>query len=52
MRNSNKKRVSKQNLLDELKLSKPEILLTLGAGDIDRFILPIKELFQVPKGVG
>ncbi len=32
-------------LLDELKNRKPEILITLGAGDIDRFVLPITELF-------
>ena len=41
-----KKRVSKENLLQELKLFEPEVLLTLGAGDIDRFILPIQELFS------
>ncbi len=40
-----KKRVSKENLLQELKLSEPKVLLTLGAGDIDRFISPIKQLF-------
>ncbi len=45
MENPNKKRVSKENLLHELKLSDPKVLLTLGAGDIDRFILPIKQLF-------
>lgn len=41
-----KKRVSKENLLQELKLSEPEVLLTLGAGDIDRFIKPIRHLFS------
>lgn len=45
MENPNKKRVSKENLLQELKLSDPKVLLTLGAGDIDRFISPIKQLF-------
>ncbi len=45
MSNPYKKRVSKENLLHELKLSDPKVLLTLGAGDIDHFILPIKELF-------
>ncbi len=45
MENPNKKRVTKENLLHELKLSEPKVLLTLGAGDIDRFIMPIKQLF-------
>ncbi len=45
MQNPNKKRVSKENLLQELKLSEPKVLLTLGAGDIDRFCEPIKQLF-------
>ena len=45
MESLNKKRVSKENLLQELKLSEPKVLLTLGAGDIDRFIVPIKQLF-------
>ncbi len=47
MQNPHKKRVSKENLLQELKLSDPEVLLTLGAGDIDRFVNPIKEQFTV-----
>lgn len=46
MESLNKKRVSKENLLQELKLSEPKVLLTLGAGDIDRFISPIKQLFS------
>ncbi len=45
MQNKRKKRVSKENLLQQLELSKPDVLLTLGAGDIDRLILPIKQLF-------
>lgn len=39
-----KQLVTKDNLLDTVKNSKPELLLTLGAGDIDVFIKPIKEL--------
>jgi UDP-N-acetylmuramate--alanine ligase len=31
------------DLLDTLKALKPELLLTLGAGDIDQFVGPIEE---------
>ena len=31
-------------LLDHLKDDRPEILLTIGAGDIDQMVVPIKEL--------
>ncbi|MBI1266945.1 MAG: UDP-N-acetylmuramate--L-alanine ligase [Cryomorphaceae bacterium] len=41
--NSNKKLVSKTQLLDALKSDPPEVLLTLGAGDIDRLVGPIGE---------
>ena len=30
-------------LIDLLKTLKPELLLTLGAGDIDQFVKPIEE---------
>jgi len=32
---------SKEGLLDYLKANKPEVLVTIGAGDIDRLVLPI-----------
>lgn len=41
-----KKLVQKKDLISELKLLKPEILLTLGAGDIDQFVAPITEFFS------
>jgi UDP-N-acetylmuramate--alanine ligase len=41
-----KKLVQKKDLLSELKQLKPEILLTLGAGDIDQFVAPITEFFS------
>jgi UDP-N-acetylmuramate--alanine ligase len=41
----NKKICSKPEVLDELKTLKPEVLLTLGAGDIDQLIKPIQKLF-------
>jgi UDP-N-acetylmuramate--alanine ligase len=40
-----KKICSKVDLPGELKSRKPEVLLTLGAGDIDQMVQPIKELF-------
>lgn len=42
MKNPNKVMVTKSTLMDELKNRKVEVLLTLGAGDIDTFVLKIK----------
>jgi UDP-N-acetylmuramate--alanine ligase len=42
----NKKLVSKDTLLNVLESSTLEVLITAGAGDIDRFIQPIKELCE------
>ena len=41
----NKKICSKEELLRELKSEKREVLLTLGAGDIDQLVKPIQELY-------
>ena len=41
MKNSNKKLIQKESLIQELKNMKPEVLLTLGAGDIDKLVQPI-----------
>jgi UDP-N-acetylmuramate--alanine ligase len=41
----NKKICSKTDLPGELRSGKPEVLLTLGAGDIDQLVKPIRELF-------
>ena len=38
--------VEKQDLLNKIKSLDTDILLTLGAGDIDRFIIPIEELLK------
>lgn len=38
--------VDKKDLIDELKKRKPELLCTLGAGDIDQFVEPIKTFLQ------
>ena len=40
---SNKIMCTKNNLLAHIKNSKPEVLLTMGAGDIDRLVEPIKK---------
>jgi UDP-N-acetylmuramate--alanine ligase len=40
----NKKLCSKESLMDELRKTKPDILLTMGAGDIDMFVEPIIKL--------
>lgn len=42
--NTTKTIVEKSKILDELKKQKFDILLTLGAGDIDRLVLPIKNI--------
>jgi len=42
----NKKLVSKETLLNVLESSTLEVLVTAGAGDIDRFIQPIRELCE------
>jgi len=36
--------LSKEQSLDYIKKQKPELLLTVGAGDIDTLILPLKEI--------
>ena len=48
IRSSNKKVISKEELVAELKERKLEVLLTLGAGDIDTLIETIKnELMKI-----
>ncbi|MDB3887317.1 UDP-N-acetylmuramate--L-alanine ligase [bacterium] len=43
---SNKKIVTKDSLLKEVKDRNVEVLITMGAGDIDVFVSPIKEMLQ------
>ena len=43
-----KKLVPKNELIRQIKNHKPEVLLTLGAGDIDQFVVPITQLLSVP----
>jgi UDP-N-acetylmuramate--alanine ligase len=42
----NKRILSKQEALDAIKNEKPELLLTVGAGDIDTLVHPLKEIIQ------
>lgn len=44
MKNTNRKRVEKENLISELEHVDTEVLLTLGAGDIDTFREPIRQI--------
>jgi UDP-N-acetylmuramate--alanine ligase len=43
MENSEKKLVKRENIIPELKNRKIDLLLTLGAGDIDKEVIKIKE---------
>lgn len=42
----NKHMVRKQDLLHHIEQNIPQVLLTMGAGDIDRFVQPIEELLK------
>ena len=43
MSNTNVKLIQKSDLIDTLKNRQLEVLLTVGAGDIDRLVTPIKK---------
>lgn len=44
MKNEHKQRVTKASLIEILKTKKTDVILTLGAGDIDVFVPQIKEM--------
>lgn len=46
MKNHNKKLVTKETLMDVLMEYQLEILMTLGAGDIDTFVPKIKDFLN------
>ncbi len=46
MKNRNIRLMPKDELLSYLKNRTPEVLLTIGAGDIDALVKPIKEIFS------
>jgi UDP-N-acetylmuramate--alanine ligase len=43
---SDKQIVSKEQLIQSLRQRKPEVFLTLGAGDIDQLVQPVKKLLE------
>ncbi|MDZ7606101.1 MAG: UDP-N-acetylmuramate--L-alanine ligase [Cyclobacteriaceae bacterium] len=49
MKNRNKKIVENSSVLSEIAALKPEVLLTIGAGDIDRFVPQIEELLLMKR---
>ena len=46
MNNRHKKLITKADLLNELKKHDIEVLMTIGAGDIDTFVEPIKGMLE------
>ncbi len=42
----NKRIIQKNEIINQINQHKPEILLTMGAGDIDTLIEPLKQLFM------
>lgn len=46
MRGADKKVMSKEEVLQHLEKQKPEVLLTMGAGDIDGLIAPIEKILN------
>ena len=46
MKLENKRRISKADVLNVIKEEKPELLLTVGAGDIDTLVQPLKQILQ------
>jgi UDP-N-acetylmuramate--alanine ligase len=46
----NKKLLSKSEVLEEIKRSPKEVLITMGAGDIDSLVEPIEKILKFEKG--
>jgi UDP-N-acetylmuramate--alanine ligase len=46
IKNSTKQILSKQDAIEYIRANKPELLLTVGAGDIDTLIQPLKTILQ------
>jgi UDP-N-acetylmuramate--alanine ligase len=42
----NKRKCGKQESLDVVRFEKPELLLTVGAGDIDQLVQPLKNILE------
>lgn len=46
VKNESKQNLSKQDAIEYIRANKPELLLTVGAGDIDTLIEPLKTILQ------
>jgi len=46
VKNETKQNLSKQDAIEYVRTNKPELLLTVGAGDIDTLIEPLKTILQ------
>lgn len=46
MRSVNKRKCGKQEAIELIKIEKPELLLTVGAGDIDTLVQPLKAVLE------
>jgi UDP-N-acetylmuramate--alanine ligase len=46
MRSSNKRLLRKEDIPDKLETDKLDVLLTIGAGDIDTLVSPIEEMLR------
>ena len=46
MQLKNKRKLGKQEAIELVKNEKPELLLTVGAGDIDQLVQPLKQVLQ------
>lgn len=46
LKNPNKKLLGKEEMLEELRLKRPQVLVTLGAGDIDQLVPKIEKVLR------
>ena len=46
MQSVNKRKCGKQETIELIKIEKPELLLTVGAGDIDQLVQPLKAVLE------
>ena len=46
MKMLNKRKCGKQEAIDLVRIEKPELLLTVGAGDIDQLVQPLKNVLE------
>ncbi len=46
MQNANKQKYSMQEAIEKVRIEQPGLLLTVGAGDIDTIVQPLKQALQ------